>query len=561
MITTNKYDDAKKIGSGTYGIVYGSGKYAIKRNLVEESLDFIGCIRDLDLLCWLSHPNIISLVHICFGSFFTNGFPKLSKKRQQMKDDRLHFIFEKANFDLAHVIDNNIVIDTMDVMRQVLLAIKYIHSCGIMHRDLSPSNILLFQKNNKKNKYIAKISDFGFAKPIVRRCNETPNVVTPSYRAPEICLKLCNYNNKIDIWSVGCIFYELETGNFLVSGSGAGNSAIFSSILRNIHESSRVLEKLLQLPNLRSPNKKIPLIRCKESIAEKLKDKLHPNLLDLIISLLKINPDERFSADQALSHRYFTEEITKISEEDFSGPQSDVAEYLSPEREGRSHLKISTNSDKSLSYVEKCSNNSQIQINLFSNKQVEENPLKNRRSDYRYLIAKKRNYIRQKIVHIIMEIWNHPPHWYNHRILFQSLDLFDRYLIKRNKMKLQFKDIYRKKNIDLHIYYIILYISLKYFSVLNSISSFSDTINSIPGDSKKILSKKTISQIEQYFITDILKYKIYRPTLYEVAQEDSNLTNNEIYELLLIFCNTDEYSGITPFELLDIYRKFSVLSE
>ncbi len=547
MITTNKYDDAKKIGSGTYGIVYGSGKYAIKRNLVEESLDFIGCIRDLDLLCWLSHPNIISLVHICFGSFFSNGFPKLSKKRQKMKDDRLHFIFEKADFDLAHVIDNNIVIDNKDVMHQVLLAIKYIHSCGIMHRDLSPSNILLFKNNisdNKKNKYIAKISDFGFAKPIVPKSDETPNVVTPSYRAPEICLKLSNYNNKIDIWSVGCIFYELETGNFLVSGSGAGNSAIFSSILRNIHESSRVLEKLLQLPNLRSPNKKIPLIRCKESIAQKLENKLHPDLLDLIISLLKINPDDRFSADQALSHQYFTKEIPKKS-------QTSISEYLVSSAEKSSNIsKNSTNSDKSSS-IEKCS----------TDFQVEENSLTNRRTDYRYLIAKKRNYIREKIVLIIMEIWNHPPYWYNHRILFQSLDLFDRYLIKRNKMKLEFKDIYRKKNIDLHIYYIILYISIKYFSILNSISSFSDTINSIHGEPKKILSKKTISQIEQYFITDILKYKIYRPTLYELAQEDSNLTNNEIYELLLILCNTEEYSGITPFELLDIYRRFAVLSE
>ena len=78
----------------------------------------------------------------------------------------------------------------------------------IIHRDLKPENILI---DDKGTLLIVpdhlKISDFGLARKTSYppRCY-TLSVVTLPYRPPEVLLGLSEYNNKIDVWSVGCIF-------------------------------------------------------------------------------------------------------------------------------------------------------------------------------------------------------------------------------------------------------------------------------------------------------------------------------------------------------------------
>ena len=77
-----------------------------------------------------------------------------------------------------------------------------------MHRDLKPENILMIINNN-----LIKIADFGTAKEIPEYKNNslTDYVCTRWYRAPECTLKSNNYNEKIDVWAIGCIMAELYT--------------------------------------------------------------------------------------------------------------------------------------------------------------------------------------------------------------------------------------------------------------------------------------------------------------------------------------------------------------
>jgi cyclin-dependent kinase 12/13 len=66
-----------------------------------------------------------------------------------------------------------------------------------------------------------KIADFGLARviyPEIRKLNYTYKVVTLWYRAPELLLGLRNYDEKIDIWSLGCFFAELFIGKTLFPG-------------------------------------------------------------------------------------------------------------------------------------------------------------------------------------------------------------------------------------------------------------------------------------------------------------------------------------------------------
>jgi mitogen-activated protein kinase 1/3 len=105
---------------------------------------------------------------------------------------------------------------------QLLVAVQYMHSCHVWHRDIKSENLLLTAKKG------VKVCDFGLArsaletstalepKPTGRRAGRTKKpmlvrqytkmVVTPSHRAPEVVMSQGQYTSAIDMWSVGCIF-------------------------------------------------------------------------------------------------------------------------------------------------------------------------------------------------------------------------------------------------------------------------------------------------------------------------------------------------------------------
>lgn len=95
--------------------------------------------------------------------------------------------------------------------QQLLLALKLLKKCGILHADIKPDNILVNDSH-----LVLKLCDFGSASKITD--NEiTPYLVSRFYRAPEIILGL-PYDAGIDMWSAGCTIYELYTGKILFSG-------------------------------------------------------------------------------------------------------------------------------------------------------------------------------------------------------------------------------------------------------------------------------------------------------------------------------------------------------
>ncbi|ETO19177.1 hypothetical protein RFI_18054, partial [Reticulomyxa filosa] len=101
---------------------------------------------------------------------------------------------------------------------QLLRGLKYMHDAGVWHRDLKPENILVNGSDCR-----LKITDFGLARGVSKDTNVdaklTEYVVTRWYRAPEVMCSSRQYDEKVDLWSVGCIMAELYNRKPLFRGS------------------------------------------------------------------------------------------------------------------------------------------------------------------------------------------------------------------------------------------------------------------------------------------------------------------------------------------------------
>ena len=150
-------------------------------------------------------------------------------------NDHFNIVMEYCdNKDLKSFINthkNNYVLINEEVIYSIILdicyGIKEIHSKNLIHRDLKPENLFISKD------YKIKIGDFGISKQLINTVNYTQNQNgTCNYMAPEIINDQI-YNLKMDIWSLGCILYELLTLNLCF---GCNNILrLIQDIMKNNH--------------------------------------------------------------------------------------------------------------------------------------------------------------------------------------------------------------------------------------------------------------------------------------------------------------------------------------
>lgn len=158
--------------------------------------------REICALKSLKHPNIVTLLEDPF-----------------ILDDKIHLICECMDADLRTYI-RSFRPDSISSrllkcgLLDILHAVSHLHLLGWIHRDLKPQNILVDFQNR-----CLKVADFGLSRmhQPFRRQPLTQEVVTLWYRAPELMLG-GSYDKSIDIWSVGCVFGEMATGQPLFCG-------------------------------------------------------------------------------------------------------------------------------------------------------------------------------------------------------------------------------------------------------------------------------------------------------------------------------------------------------
>ncbi|XP_061481256.1 serine/threonine-protein kinase Nek2 [Rhineura floridana] len=202
------YEVLLTIGAGSYGRCQKVRRRADGKVLVWKELDYGSMtesekqmlVSEVNLLRELKHPNIVRyydriidrtnttlyiVMEYCEGGDLATLIAKCTKER--------------------HYLDENFV---LRVLTQLALAIKECHrrSDGghtVLHRDLKPANIFLDSKKN------VKLGDFGLARILHHDTSFAKTFVgTPYYMSPEQINRM-SYNEKSDIWSLGCLLYEL----------------------------------------------------------------------------------------------------------------------------------------------------------------------------------------------------------------------------------------------------------------------------------------------------------------------------------------------------------------
>ncbi|KAK7035571.1 Cyclin-dependent kinase 20, partial [Halocaridina rubra] len=98
-----------------------------------------------------------------------------------------------------------IVAEIKSYMKMLLSGVAHLHKHHIMHRDLKPANLLISSTGQ------LKIADLGLCRVFTRDTNRlySHQVATRWYRAPELLYGARQYDEGVDLWSVGCIFGEM----------------------------------------------------------------------------------------------------------------------------------------------------------------------------------------------------------------------------------------------------------------------------------------------------------------------------------------------------------------
>ncbi|CAD8161227.1 unnamed protein product [Paramecium octaurelia] len=288
------------IGQGAYGCVIQAidkltnKPVAIKKieRTFNHRLFAKRTLRELKILRLIKHDNVVDLKQVL-----------LPPSREEFED--VYMVMDLLEADLSQVIKSDSILND-DHMRlfiyQVLRGLKYLHSAGILHRDLKPRNLLLNRSCD------VKICDFGLGRAIAENIQNnimmTYYVETRWYRAPELLIGYQNYSSAVDIWSVGCILAEMILRRPFLRGDSTKHQI-------------KVIFELLGTPN-EQYIQSFPDLKVQQNLRKIIQEYGHQNgiglnqifghinqdLLDLLKGLLKFDHRDRLTAAQALKHSF-----------------------------------------------------------------------------------------------------------------------------------------------------------------------------------------------------------------------------------------------------------------
>ncbi len=283
-------------------------EYALKRikfNKEDEKRNgfSIQLLREISFLLQLKHANIVEAKEVVVGS----DSHKLFLVLEYCPMNLLEFIQDKQR------VEHSFHLTVQTIMRQLLNVVSYLHEeCWIMHRDIKPTNILIASNGT------IKLCDFGMARKYEEPLQSmTPNCSTLWYRSIEQLLGQKMYNKSVDVWSIGCLFFELLTGKVLFEGNGEIEQIrlILNVLGRPTEEHWKGMSELPVVKSFYFANNLPDTSQLHEKLSKELlvpfeNENQFTFATNLMNQLLIFDPSKRMSAKLALKHPYFQLKFT-----------------------------------------------------------------------------------------------------------------------------------------------------------------------------------------------------------------------------------------------------------
>ena len=307
--TKERYVKDKKLGEGTYAVVYlghlkadPSSLLAIKKIKVNtEYRDGLSmdAIREVKYLQELSHPNIIAL-HAVFSS----------------KNQNLNLVLEYLPLgDLEMLIKDSegIRYGTAEVkawMGMLGRAVWFCHENFVLHRDIKPNNLLIAADGE------VKLADFGLARSFSDPYRPmTHQVITRWYRPPELLFGAKFYSGAVDVWSMGTVFAELILRSPFLAGNTDMHQLelICNTIGTPTEENWPGVSKLEGY--LKYDKAATIAVRSKDFFLSRFGTAGSVGV-DLLMSMLTLDPRKRCTARQVLEHKWWSSDPRPTAKED-----------------------------------------------------------------------------------------------------------------------------------------------------------------------------------------------------------------------------------------------------
>ena len=201
-----KYEFISLIGKGNFGSISKIRRLSDNKILVWKELNYGNMdekdkhhiVSEVNILRELHHPNIVKY----YDRIIDKKQTKIYIVMEYCQGGDLSQLIRRCRHNKEYISEEII----WKIFTQVVLALHCCHSHKngkILHRDIKPSNIFLDKDNN------IKLGDFGLSRILSNESNFAySNVGTPYYMSPEQIDEKC-YNEKSDIWSLGCFLYEI----------------------------------------------------------------------------------------------------------------------------------------------------------------------------------------------------------------------------------------------------------------------------------------------------------------------------------------------------------------
>lgn len=334
------YDIIVPLGSGSYGEVFkarnrSTGEIvALKkiRSILQDEGFPRQALREICTLQSLEkqNKNIVSLLDVI-----------TSKKS-------VYLIFDYYEFDLHSLLTSSsvpklTVPQVKCYMIQLMNALNIVHSHGIIHRDLKPANILLSSNN------LLKLADFGLSRSFNSDNRPlTTRVMTQRYKPPELLLGSTHYGPEVDIWSLGCTFYEMMAGKPLFYGETETEQLTLTFKLLGC-PSEKEWPSWRSLPNAHLFQYFKPFDSNFDEFLDLNLPSQYSEAKNLLKQMLSLNPSQRIKINQALSDSFFyspNEEYSPLKmpplscEEAHSNSQYEYKSYQNSKTEKFNHKPI-----------------------------------------------------------------------------------------------------------------------------------------------------------------------------------------------------------------------------